>query len=294
MKKLLLTSIAFAALVAGPATAADLGSPVYRAPVAVPVAFNWTGFYIGGHVGAGWGTTEWNAISMFTAPSFTFPTPDTTGATPVNGFLGGIQGGFNYQINWAVLGVEAQWSGARLTGSGSCFADVAPFAPAPVPIKGPITLNGDTDTNCTSTVRSLGTVAGRFGVSTDRTMLYLKGGWGWANDRFSIHSTTASFSTPPYTTYGYADITDTRWGPMVGAGIEHALDAHWSAKIEYDYLDLGTKNYTFNGTVIAPVPPFPTTTAATAVSTDVSQHVHMIKFGINYRFGSYAVPFVSK
>jgi len=53
MKKLLLTSIAFAALVAGPATAADLGSPVYRAPVAVPVAFNWTGFYIGGHVGAG-------------------------------------------------------------------------------------------------------------------------------------------------------------------------------------------------------------------------------------------------
>ena len=83
-------------------------------------------------------------------------------------------------------------------------------------------------------------------------MLYLKGGWGWANDRFSIHSTTASFSTPPYTTYGYADITDTRWGPMVGAGIEHALDAHWSAKIEYDYLDLGTKNYTFNGTVIAP------------------------------------------
>jgi outer membrane immunogenic protein len=209
----------------GYASAADLGSPVYRAPVAVPVAFSWTGFYIGGHVGAGSGTTEWNAISMFTAPGPTFPTPDTTGATPVNGFLGGIQGGFNYQINWAVLGVEAQWSGSRLTGSGSCFADVAPTAPFAGPriIGAPITLNGDIDTNCSSTVRSLGTIAGRFGVSTDRTMLYLKGGWGWANDRFSIHSTGASFSTPPYTTYGYADITDTRWGPMVGAGHDLAV-----------------------------------------------------------------------
>jgi len=51
MRKLLLAGISFAALVAGPALAADLGRPVYR-PVLAPVAvYNWTGFYVGGNVG---------------------------------------------------------------------------------------------------------------------------------------------------------------------------------------------------------------------------------------------------
>jgi len=36
--------------------AADLPAPVYKAPPA-PV-WSWSGFYIGGQVGAAWGTTE--------------------------------------------------------------------------------------------------------------------------------------------------------------------------------------------------------------------------------------------
>jgi len=52
MRKLLLSGIAFAALIAGPATAADLARPVYRRPVVVvaPV-YTSTGFYVGGNVG---------------------------------------------------------------------------------------------------------------------------------------------------------------------------------------------------------------------------------------------------
>ena len=56
MKKILLAGVAFTALIAGPAIAADLARPVYRAPVAVVAApaWNWTGFYIGGNLGGAW------------------------------------------------------------------------------------------------------------------------------------------------------------------------------------------------------------------------------------------------
>ena len=54
----------------------------------------------------------------------------------------------------------------------------------------------------------------------------------------------------------------------------------WSAKIEYDYLDLGTKNYTFAGSLSGPgVATFPV-----AFSTDIAQRMHLIKVGVNYRF----------
>ena len=56
MKKFMVGSIAFAAVAAGPAMAADLAvkRPVYRAPPPVAV-FTWTGCYIGAHGGFGWG-----------------------------------------------------------------------------------------------------------------------------------------------------------------------------------------------------------------------------------------------
>ena len=59
MKKLLLAIVGSVALgVAAPALAADM--PVKAAPPA-PVApiYNWTGFYIGAHVGGAWSDTDW-------------------------------------------------------------------------------------------------------------------------------------------------------------------------------------------------------------------------------------------
>jgi opacity protein-like surface antigen len=202
---------------------------------------------------------------------------DVVGTHTVNGFLGGVQGGFNYQIGWAVLGVEAQADWSDLKGRDGCFHEVAPGAAF------------DVSNRCGTTVRSLGTVAGRFGAAFDHTMVFVKGGWGWANDRFSLHS-SSNANFPPSSVWNYADITDTRNGPMVGAGVEQALGANWSVKVEYDYLSLGTKNYTFAGTFV------PTVGASTpiAFSTDINQNIHLIKFGINYRFGAWGAPLVAK
>ena len=99
MKKVLLAGITGAALVAGaPTHAADLGRrpPPYKAPppVVAPVPiFTWTGCYIGGHIGGGWGRKTASAPELL--PGVSVP-----GHT--SGFLGGGQVGCNYQFlpNW--------------------------------------------------------------------------------------------------------------------------------------------------------------------------------------------------
>src|SRR5258708_1942683 len=94
------------------ASAADLARPVYKAPPPPPPSFSWTGFYIGVHVGSGWGTKEWDQIA--TPPAASFNRSDSSHA--VNGILGGGQIGFNYQVGWAVWGVEIQASAADVKG----------------------------------------------------------------------------------------------------------------------------------------------------------------------------------
>src|SRR3954451_12170397 len=94
MKKTILGAALLAAF-AGQAFAADMPArpytkaPAYTAP---QVVYNWTGFYIGGHVGGAFAGD--NSLQGSDAR-----------------FLGGVQAGFDYQFapNW-VIGAEAQYS----------------------------------------------------------------------------------------------------------------------------------------------------------------------------------------
>src|SRR5262249_18591129 len=101
-KKLLLASTVLAGMVAASvAQAADL-APVYKAPPQPVVApAMWTGFYIGAHVGGGWGTKEWSEPFFGGKPSVNLASFN------VNGPLAGGQIGYNWQSGWVVFGVEA-------------------------------------------------------------------------------------------------------------------------------------------------------------------------------------------
>lgn len=111
MKKFLLATTALVAFSAG-AQAADLGAP--RMPIAAAVVapvFNWTGFYVGAHFGYGWGNTNWTFLAG----------PDTLNPPPrPNGVFGGLQLGYNFQINNIVLGLEADAALAGLRGTVPC------------------------------------------------------------------------------------------------------------------------------------------------------------------------------
>jgi outer membrane immunogenic protein len=139
MKKLLLAGIAFAA-VAGPAIAADLARPVHRRPVVVAApVYSWTGFYVGGNVGYGWGdantdlTTNGNLTTLGVpclpnsgcvntdVPS-SFASGVSNTAHP-NGVIGGGQIGYNYQFSPnGLLGFEADIQGSGERGNGQ-FVD---------------------------------------------------------------------------------------------------------------------------------------------------------------------------
>src|SRR5215207_5215145 len=77
MKKFLGISIA-ALCLAAPALAADLPSRV-APPVVLPVAFSWTGFYVGGHIGGAWGTTEWDDPASTTGCAHSNPNDPNRG-----------------------------------------------------------------------------------------------------------------------------------------------------------------------------------------------------------------------
>jgi outer membrane immunogenic protein len=257
MKKALLAGAALAALTIGalPAAAADLATrPVYKAPVAVPVAYNWSGFYIGGHVGYGWGEKDWD--QTFTTPGFgaAFPNRSTSN---VDGFLGGGQVGINWQSGMWVFGLEGDFSWTDADGCGR--QSISPGF-----------------NNCTS-VNWYATATGRLGVAFDRSLLYVKGGAAFVDEDHFVANTV-------FPTGGATSTSNTRTGWTVGGGLEYALWDNWSAKIEYNFMDFGTDNRAFTYTGI---------NAGLTERYDIDQQVHVVKFGVNYRF-NWGAPIVAK
>src|SRR6267154_886104 len=135
MKKFLLGTVALVALGATvPALAADLAArPYTKAPAYAQPIYNWTGFYIGGHLGGAFGGDN-----------------SLTGSD--GRFLGGLQGGADYQFapNW-VIGIEAQYSWLGSNDGSRLF-----------PLGTLVSSNGD----------QIGSVTGRFGYTWGPALLY--------------------------------------------------------------------------------------------------------------------------
>src|SRR5262245_19800221 len=205
MRKLLLSSVAAAALSAAvlPAKAADLAP--YRAPAPY---WSWTGFYFGGHLGSGWAFKQWDdPTGVFAA----FGITPFTGKSDFGGAIGGFQVGFNYQVGSLVWGLEADASLADIEGDTRCALALA---------------------LCNTHITALGTITGRLGYTWDYLLLYVKGGAAWAREDLRLNS------------FFFADdfqATDTRWGWTIGAGLEYAFTSGFSAKVEYNYLGFVTE-----------------------------------------------------
>jgi len=158
----------------GAATAADL--PLARAPVA-PVAsapaaiYTWTGFYIGGQIGAGVSRSSWR--DPLTGGSNSF----TSGAA----FLGGGQVGANYQWNVLVLGVEGDFNWTGMKGNGRDF----------------LGNTVGTETQSTSAV------GGRVGAAFNRLLIYGKGGAAFARDRSTFTDLAGNGARSAFTRTGW-------------------------------------------------------------------------------------------
>ena len=246
-----------------PAAAADLGArPIGRAPVMAPVPiYNWSGFYIGGHVGGLWGDKDW--------ADFTVPPITADGGHDISGFLAGGQVGFNWQAGAWVFGIEAQASWTNADGSHSSGALGGTCFP------GGLIAGG---TTCSTEMNWLGSVAGRVGYAFNNVLLYAKGGFAFANEDYVIFDTATGGLGLLATTA----TDETRTGWMVGAGLEYGFTPNWSFKIEYNYMDFGTDNFVMFDPILD-----------VTLNKEIHQQIHVVKAGINYRF-NWGAPIVAR
>jgi outer membrane immunogenic protein len=260
-----LTAILAAAFIAGAgqaAFAADMPvkAPAYKA--AAPVAFNWSGFYVGGNVGYGWGKA--NSDVTLTVLGFPVPIPDT--AKP-KGTIGGAQIGYNWQLspNW-VLGVEADWQAS---------GQKASIALPDQPFGGIICLCVGTLTSAyDAKIDWFGTVRGRVGYGWDRFLIFATGGLAYGEVKIAGTATESGVSIGgPFSSTASFGGSKVNAGWTLGGGVEAALVDGWSVKAEYLYLDLGSLDTASAG-------PFGSET----VTTHTRFTDNIVRVGVNYRF----------
>jgi outer membrane immunogenic protein len=207
-------------------------------PLGAPSSYDWTGFYVGVVFGG-------NTSKL--AADYTF------GGIPVSGGsywgdgglrvglhgLVGLQAGYNWQAGHFVTGIESDFQLTQLSGNtASTRVDVLS--------------RGVLGTLLNTTNQPLsGTLRARAGFAYDRWLFYGTAGIAYGEfDKDSTFTTTAGGSVT-------TSLDTTRIGWVAGFGVEGALWANWTAKLEYLYMDLGSVSSSFGG--LAPFSPITST-----------------------------------
>lgn len=234
MLKRALAGVSALALLGGAASAADLATkyPVKAVAPVVPV-FSWTGFYIGGNIGWGWANND-----LSVSPAFGFA-PINVNVGSANGFLGGFQAGYNFQFaNNVVLGAEVDYVWTDIGGNNFLLQSNT-FGPA----------------LANASLNNVGTIRARLGYAFDRVLPYITAGAAWGSTDFG-------------NIYGVGT-SNTNWGWTIGGGVEYAFTNNWTAKLEYQYIDLDGTTYGI-----------PSTGGSIQGDTNAS----LLKLGVNYKF----------
>jgi outer membrane immunogenic protein len=290
MKKLLITGVALAALIGTPALAADMAQPVYKAPPPLPPPCIWCGWYVGVNAGYNWSGS--NEVSTTSTPvlvpgggiNVAFSNALNSlgtfnSGTRQQGFIGGGQVGYNWQLNSIVAGIETDIQGIANSGQTRIS-------------NGTIALGFGSGQSVVSTATVsqsldyLGTLRGRAGVLiTPAVLAYATGGLAYGGVRASTNLTQSlvpnSLDVGVWNSVG--NLSEVRLGWTAGAGVEWKLWSNWSAKAEYLYYDLGSSSY--NGT------PIVTTNGGTPFSTNAIRSTarfngNVVRVGLNYNFSS--------
>jgi outer membrane immunogenic protein len=180
------------------ASAADMPAraPIANVPMVLP--YNWTGFYVGGDLGGGWGDHDRSVVP-----------PGFQNSYRSNGVIGGIHGGYNYQIQSFVIGAETDINWTSIKGDDG----------------------GAGGTLDQTKLNWIGSLRGRLGYAWDRFLVFGTGGLAYGE--LEHYNNAAPGQT----------FRSTRTGWTAGGGLEYAVDANWLVRAEYRYYDLGTYQF---------------------------------------------------
>lgn len=188
------------------ALAADLSAPGAPIPTKAPPlaspAYDWSGFYFGVHFGNDWGRARVVDNGVLTESS-----------VPMNGAIGGLLAGINWQQGMLVYGLEGDFGASSLLGHGISLAS-------------PLVFPNEYNVNLSGNIR------GRVGVAVlPQTLLYAAGGLALGDFRFR------EGVAPVRTSAVMA-------GWSVGAGLDQVLADNLVGRVEYLYADYGNRNFT--------------------------------------------------
>jgi outer membrane immunogenic protein len=245
------------------ASAADIPRRPPPPPVvAPPVVYNWSGFYIGGHLGGKWadhdGDINFDQVVGFTPLGLA--AFGTGGNDSETAFIGGGQIGFNWQAGGWVFGIEGDFSA---TSAERTFVCCGPLAP------GLIFVPGDTITVSNDWQAS---VRGRLGFAWDRFLVYGTGGVAFANLEATV-ALVPGGAFPGF--FGTADDTLTGW--TAGAGIEFGLWDNWSLGVEYRFTSFDAGDLSLGNVPIILTPGAP-------LRGSFELETHEVTARLNYRF----------
>jgi len=196
MKKLLLASVVIISTSTA-TTAADLAAPA-------PEVYDWTGGYIGLNAGAAWNNSELDISELVLGLSL--DGDDTV-------FTGGVEAGYNWQMDNVVIGVEADFNYLGFDEEREVDGQQLDFS---LKMK----------------ANWFGTLRGRVGFAADNMLFYGTGGlaYGHAEVEGCVDGVTLE-----------CDSEDkVNWGWTAGGGIQFAFDESWILGAEYLYVDFGS------------------------------------------------------
>ncbi len=212
---------------------------------------SWNGFYVGGNAGGGIAEAQ-----LLDPDSFFFgQAVDHAGFVTLGG-----QAGYDAQWNAIVLGVvgDIDWASAKqnrpLALNGSLGA---------IPHSGTDQFRMD----------ALASLRARIGLANDRSLFYVTAGPAWGH-----FNSTTTFITPPATTVRDTAPDDSwHFGLAAGAGVEFAIDPHWSVFGEYLFYNFDSKSAFFQPTAAG---------AATDAQNriDYAYSAQVARVGVNYSF----------
>jgi outer membrane immunogenic protein len=211
-------------------------------------AINWGGAYVGINGGYGWNGNQEDI--RYTAPANGFA--GTGRGFDADGGFGGGQIGYNWRRDHFVFGIEADIQGSGVSDRSNLT----------------VIANNGTALGVASRqdLDYFGTVRGRLGYAFGGTMIYATGGfaYGEVNDRVLLSNLGAT---------ALLRKDDTETGFVVGGGVEHYFAPRWSAKLEYQYVDLGSDRLTAvssNGVFLE--------------SSKIDSNFQTVRIGLNYHF----------
>jgi high affinity Mn2+ porin len=244
--KALIGIAAITALIGTSALAADMA---VKAPPQLS-AYDWTGFYLGGHMGYAWGNSNWSTTGA--SGKFSLAEPiDVFSET--GSFYVGLQAGYDYMLpNRYVIGVEGDVSFPSFPNlSGISIGGTSTFSTLAIGAG-----------SYSETALAFGTLRGRIGYAPGNWLFYATGGFAWSYNQATLTQLASGVTDMPFLW---------RLGWTAGVGIEAPVAPHWTARLEYLFTDYGNSNIFF---------------ANNGQSFTSNFSLQELRAGLNYQFGN--------